>query len=114
MRGVPSYSRSMETLCELVRANATFGWTCFFADYALTGPNELMVLSLDALSKLHAADSRCRKSALFDIIEYKGSHSLHSLVDRQEHRDRRRVWERAMTEDCERSRTPVCRVLSYH
>lgn len=62
-------------------------------------PNELFILSTDAITKIHASKSGCRKrnAGLYNVLHYKGEYNLDSILDREEHRWRRQIWERAMT-----------------
>lgn len=34
---------------------------------------------------------------MYNVIHYKGEYNLDTILDREEHRWRRQVWERAMT-----------------
>jgi len=62
-------------------------------------PNELLVLNSAAIPAIHAAKSGCRKrnAGVYDVLHYNGAYNLDSILDREEHRWRRRVWERGMT-----------------
>ncbi|KAK3356649.1 cytochrome P450 [Lasiosphaeria hispida] len=70
-----------------------------YGDIIRIGPNELLILSTDAIPKIHSAKSGCRKrdAGIYNIVTYKGEYNLDSILDREEHRWRRQVWERAMT-----------------
>jgi len=78
-------------------------------------PNELAILSTDAIPKIHAAKSGCRKrnAGVYNVVHYKGEYNLDTILDREEHRWRRQVWERAMTTTAlagyEASTREVCR-----
>jgi len=64
---------------------------------------------------VHGSQSSCRKrnAGVYDFIHYKGSYNLDSILDREEHRPRRQIWERAMTtraiQAYERITREVCR-----
>ncbi|KAK0641738.1 cytochrome P450 [Cercophora newfieldiana] len=62
-------------------------------------PNELLILSSAAIPAIHAAKSGCRKrnAGVYNVVHYNGAYNLDSILDREEHRWRRQVWERAMT-----------------
>ncbi|KXX76972.1 Tryprostatin B 6-hydroxylase [Madurella mycetomatis] len=62
-------------------------------------PNELFIVSSDAVTKIHASKSGCRKrsTGMYDVLNYKGESNLVSMVHHEDHRWRRQVWERAMT-----------------
>ena len=68
----------------------------------LAGPSELTVLSIDAISKVHGALSKCTKkhTGLYDVFSYKGMKNLDGITEPREHRDRRRIWDKAMTKQC--------------
>ncbi|KAK0747207.1 cytochrome P450 [Schizothecium vesticola] len=61
-------------------------------------PNELFVLNSGAIPTIHAAKSGCRKrdAGVYNVVHYNGAYNLDSILDREEHRGRRRVWERGM------------------
>ncbi|KAK0710627.1 cytochrome P450 [Lasiosphaeris hirsuta] len=70
-----------------------------YGDIVRIAPNELLILSTDAIPKIHSSKSGCRKrdAGIYNVVTYKGEYNLDSILDREEHRWRRRVWERAMT-----------------
>lgn len=57
------------------------------------------MLSVEGIQKIHARDSRCRKlnAGIYDVIHFKGAHNLNSVLSREEHGPRRKIWERAFT-----------------
>ncbi|KAK3312632.1 cytochrome P450 [Apodospora peruviana] len=69
------------------------------SDIVRIAPNELAILSTDAIQKIHSSRSGCRKrnAGVYDVLHYKGEYNLDSILDREEHRYRRQVWEKAMT-----------------
>jgi hypothetical protein len=63
---------------------------------AVKGPNELVLLRTDAIDKVHGANSKCTKRGTrADNFTYHGVRNLDSMVDRDEHRWRRQVWDKA-------------------
>ncbi|KAK4187949.1 Tryprostatin B 6-hydroxylase [Podospora australis] len=62
-------------------------------------PNELFILSSEAIPKMHAAKSGCRKkdAGVYNHVTYKGERNIDSIMTREEHRWRRQVWEKAFT-----------------
>ncbi|KAK5651342.1 hypothetical protein OQA88_12575 [Cercophora sp. LCS_1] len=62
-------------------------------------PNELLILSSTAIPTIHASKSGCRKrnAGVYNVVHYNGAHNLDSILDREEHRWRRQIWERAVT-----------------
>ncbi|KAK4447358.1 Tryprostatin B 6-hydroxylase [Podospora aff. communis PSN243] len=85
-----------------------------YGDIVRTAPNELMILSSAGIPPIHASKSGCRKrnAGVYNVIHYKGEYNLDSILDREEHRWRRQVWEKAMTTKClanyETSTRSVC------
>lgn len=57
------------------------------------------MLSVEGIQKIHARDSGCRKlnAGIYDVIHFKGAHNLNSVLTREEHGPRRKIWERAFT-----------------
>ncbi|KAL7805663.1 cytochrome P450 [Trichoderma aethiopicum] len=67
-----------------------------YGDIVRVAPNELIVLSTDAQQKLHKASSRCSKQGtVYEVVHYEGYSNLETAVDRDEHRVKRQVWDRA-------------------
>ncbi|KAK5991698.1 Cytochrome P450 monooxygenase orf5 [Cladobotryum mycophilum] len=68
-----------------------------YGDIVRIGPNELLILSLDAQQKVHGAHSKCSKRrTMYEVIHYNGALNLDSIMDRDEHRWRRQVWDKAI------------------
>lgn len=67
-----------------------------YGDFVRIGPNELLVRHVDAVAAVHGARSPCTKGPVYDNLELLGEPNLDGIVDRQAHRARRRVWERAI------------------
>ncbi|EGR47011.1 uncharacterized protein TRIREDRAFT_64900 [Trichoderma reesei QM6a] len=67
-----------------------------YGDIVRVAPNELIVLSTDAQQKVHRASSRCSKQdTVYEVVHYQGYKNLETVVDRDEHRSRRQVWDKA-------------------
>ncbi|KAK1757195.1 Tryprostatin B 6-hydroxylase [Echria macrotheca] len=86
-----------------------------YGDIVRIAPNELLILSTDAIPKIHAAKSGCRKrhAGVYDVVHYRGAYNLDSILDREEHRWRRQVWERAMTTSSLSSYEPLTREVCH-
>lgn len=71
----------------------------YHSDIIRVGPNELFICRPDAVQLIHGARSRCRKrnAGVYNVVTFEGEPSLDSILDREPHRWRRQVWERAMT-----------------
>ncbi|RFU25190.1 hypothetical protein B7463_g11145, partial [Scytalidium lignicola] len=72
-------------------------WVKKYGDIVRIAPNELLIVSLDAQQKVHTTQSKVdKKNTLYNFINYKGVHNLDSILDREEHRWRRQVWDKAL------------------
>lgn len=82
----------------LARNLSIYGFGCLVANRN-EAPNELFIVSSDAIPKIHASKSGCSKrgTGVYDVVNYKGESNLDSMVHHEDHRWRRQVWERAMT-----------------
>lgn len=62
-------------------------------------PNELYIVSPEAIQKIHAGKSGCSKkdAGVYNHVHYNGEYNIDSIMNREEHRWRRQVWEKAMT-----------------
>ncbi|KAH8898737.1 cytochrome P450 [Thozetella sp. PMI_491] len=68
-----------------------------FGDFARIGPNELLIRSVDAIQKIHGAQSKCNKAGTFyEFVTFNGVHNLDSMPRLEQHRWRRQVWDRAL------------------
>ncbi|KAK4653470.1 hypothetical protein QC762_506640 [Podospora pseudocomata] len=70
-----------------------------YGNFVRIAPNEVFMLSVEGIQKIHARDSGCRKlnAGIYDVIHFKGAHNLNSVLTREEHGPRRKIWERAFT-----------------
>ncbi|KAK4228689.1 Tryprostatin B 6-hydroxylase [Podospora fimiseda] len=70
-----------------------------YGNIVRVAPNELYIATSDAIDKIHASRSKCRKkdAGVYNALESKGQFNLDGILTREEHRWRRQVWERAMT-----------------
>jgi hypothetical protein len=60
---------------------------------------DLMLRSADAVQKVMGSQSLCTKRGigLFDALTINGEHSVEAILDTDEHRWRKQVWDRAMS-----------------
>jgi hypothetical protein len=60
---------------------------------------DLMLRSADAVQKVMGAKSLCTKRGigLFDALNVNGGHSVEAILDSEEHRWRKQIWDRAMS-----------------
>ncbi|KAK4171110.1 putative cytochrome P450 E-class, group I [Triangularia setosa] len=70
-----------------------------YGNFVRVAPNEVFMLSVEGIQKIHLRESGCRKlnAGLYDVIHFKGAYNLNSVLTREEHGPRRKVWERAFT-----------------
>lgn len=62
-----------------------------------SAPNELLLVSVDAQQKVHGAQAKTsKKNTFYDFVNYHGAPNLDTILNREEHRWRRQVWDRAM------------------
>ncbi|KAL7787138.1 cytochrome P450 [Trichoderma ceciliae] len=67
-----------------------------YGNIVRNGPNELMLLSIDALQKVHGAGSKCSKrNTVYEVVHYEGCPNIDSILNRDDHRWRRQIWDRA-------------------
>ncbi|KAH8799714.1 cytochrome P450 [Xylogone sp. PMI_703] len=72
-------------------------WVRKYGDIIRIAPNELLIVSLDAQQKIHNTQSKVnKKNTLYDFMHYNGAHNLDSILDKEEHRWRRQVWDKAL------------------
>ncbi|KAH8886202.1 cytochrome P450 [Thozetella sp. PMI_491] len=64
-----------------------------YGDFVRTGPNELVVLRINAIEKVHAGKYGCHKAGTrAEYFRIDGVPNLDSITDKDEHRRRRQVW----------------------
>ncbi|KAK4123026.1 cytochrome P450 [Parathielavia appendiculata] len=67
--------------------------------FVRVGPNEISISHADALKQIHGLQTACSKknNASYEAIQFRGEHNLDSLTDHAEHRQRRKVWDKALS-----------------
>ncbi|KAM6480632.1 cytochrome P450 [Trichoderma sp. SZMC 28011] len=69
-----------------------------YGDVVRTAPNELIVLSTDAQQKVFGVGTRCSKeNTSYESVAYKGFQNLEAATNREEHRKRRQIWDKAFS-----------------
>ncbi|KAF2176885.1 cytochrome P450 [Zopfia rhizophila CBS 207.26] len=66
-----------------------------YGDIVRTGPRELSVATADAVPLIHGIASKCTKGPWYDSAKHIEGSSLHSTRSKQDHKERRRIWDRA-------------------
>ncbi|KAL7908177.1 cytochrome P450 [Trichoderma velutinum] len=85
-----------------------------YGDIVRIAPNELIVLSTDAQQKVHGSGTRCRKeNTAYESVDYKGFQNLEGMVDREEHRRRRQIWDKAFSTKALESYETYAREVVY-
>lgn len=65
-------------------------------DVIRTGPREVTVYCADAIPLIHGPTSKCRKpTCIYGVFGEAAGHSLQTTSDKAEHRQRRKIWDRA-------------------
>jgi len=67
------------------------------SDIIRTGPRELSIINADAVPLIHGSLSKCRKTTWYSGAYFIEGASVHSTRDKQEHKERRKVWDRALS-----------------
>ncbi|KAI3534291.1 L-ornithine-N5-monooxygenase [Colletotrichum filicis] len=67
-------------------------------DFVRVGRNDISVVNLDAITKIHGPQTKCtkRNTGFYDALRTKGELNLDSLSHNEVHRDRRKVWDQAL------------------
>lgn len=60
-----------------------------------TGPREVTVYCADAVPLIHGPTSICKKAAIYNVVGDLFGRSIQLTTDKNEHRHRRKVWDRA-------------------
>lgn len=70
-----------------------------YGNFVRVAPNEVFMCSVEGIRKIHMRDSGCRKlnAGVYDVIHFEGEYNLDSIMTREEHAPRRKVWERAFS-----------------
>ena len=68
-----------------------------YGDIVRIGPNELSTARVEFLSAVHGPQSKCQKGTVYWPLHYKGVHNVAATGDKQLHKIRRNVWDRAFT-----------------
>ncbi|KAK0736749.1 cytochrome P450 [Apiosordaria backusii] len=73
------------------------------------------MLSVEGIKMIHLRESGCRKlnAGIYDVIHFKGEHNLNSILTREEHGPRRKIWERAFTTKALANYEPITREVCH-
>lgn len=64
----------------------------------MEAPNEVLITSVSAIETIHGSRSTATKQHTFyDLMNYRGIRPLISLNDRGDHRERRKIWDLALS-----------------
>ncbi|KAH8645775.1 cytochrome P450 [Xylariales sp. PMI_506] len=68
-----------------------------YGDFVRTGPNELLLFRIDAITKIHGPQTKCDKSkSMYEFFNFKGTENIDSIKTREKHRPRRQLWDKAL------------------
>ncbi|KAL7931819.1 cytochrome P450 [Trichoderma chlorosporum] len=85
-----------------------------YGDFVRAAPNELLVLSTDALQKVHGFSSPCSKhNSPYEVVDYKGHLNIESIANREEHRWRRQIWDKSFNAKAMESYESYAREVVY-
>ncbi len=61
--------------------------------------NELLLTNIEAITKVYGPGTRCtkRNAGHYEFIDFRGEYNVDALMEREEHRPRRRIWENALS-----------------
>ncbi|OHF00837.1 L-ornithine-N5-monooxygenase [Colletotrichum orchidophilum] len=67
-------------------------------EFVRVGPNDISVVNLDAINKIHGPQTKCTKhnTGFYDALVTRGELNLDSLWHNEVHRDRRKIWDQAL------------------
>lgn len=65
------------------------------ADVIRTGPREVTVYCAEAISLVHGPTSKCKKASVYEAFGDITGVSLNITTDKADHRQRRKIWDRA-------------------
>jgi hypothetical protein len=66
-----------------------------YGDYVRLGPRDLSISDVNAIPIVHGVGTKCTKGPWYGAGEHIEGFSLHTSRDKKNHRERRRVWDRA-------------------
>jgi hypothetical protein len=66
-----------------------------YGDYVRLGPRDLSISDVNAVPIVHGVSTKCTKGLWYGAGEHIEGFSLHTSRDKKDHRERRRVWDRA-------------------
>jgi hypothetical protein len=65
-------------------------------DIIRTGPRELSIASADAIPLIHGPMTKCRKGPWYESTKHMEGYSLHTTPSKNDHKERRKAWDRAL------------------
>ncbi|KIW05638.1 uncharacterized protein PV09_03509 [Verruconis gallopava] len=66
-----------------------------YGDYVRLGPRDLSIADVNAIPVIHGVGTKCRKGLWYGAGEHVEGFSLHTTRDKKDHRERRRIWDKA-------------------
>jgi cytochrome P450 len=87
--GVSLASKKFQYYWEAQRLHEEYG------DYVRTGPRELSIIDVDAIPVIHGYSSKCTKTLWYNNAVAAEGLSVHTTQDKVDHRERRKVWDKA-------------------
>jgi hypothetical protein len=66
-----------------------------YGDYVRLGPRDLSITDVNAVPVVHGVQSKCSKGPWYGAASHLEGFSLHTSRDKKNHKERRRIWDRA-------------------
>lgn len=66
-----------------------------YGNYVRLGPRDLSIADVNAVPVIHGIGSKCTKGPWYGPGSHLEGFSLHTTRDKQNHKDRRKIWEKA-------------------
>jgi len=66
-----------------------------YGDYIRVGPRDLSIADVNAVPLIHGVGSKCSKGVWYSNAAHIEGYSLHTTRDKKNHRERRRIWDKA-------------------
>lgn len=66
-----------------------------YGDYVRLGPRDMSIADVNAVQAIHGVTTKCTKGIWYGAGEHIEGFSLHTTRDKKDHKERRKMWEKA-------------------
>lgn len=87
--------------------------TEYKSDIIRIGPRELSIIDAEAIPLVHGPFSKCRKGPFYGFMEHIEGFSVHTTPSKQEHKERRKLWDKALSTKSLRDYEPRLNRYAY-